>query len=177
MQITEFSNLFRTFRRSAFRLEALPKYTVDQEADRLSQYLAGQPLPTDPNNAWCELVRTGIEAGKKFTRVHVLPEPLTPYLRFEIDWGYLYNATAGEDIRLLLPTAPAELMRDAHSDYWIFDDEIVVAMDYDDQQRFVGPRNESAGLAAYTTLRDRLLDHAVPLQSYLAEARNRRQTP
>ena len=33
-------------------------------------------------------------------RVHVVAEPLTEYLRFDIDWSYPLNAATGEDIRL-----------------------------------------------------------------------------
>ncbi len=37
----------------------------------------------------------------------MLRTPLSDYLRYECEWGYTYNVTAGEDVRILdLATAP-----------------------------------------------------------------------
>ena len=33
------------------------------------------------------MVRAGVAAGKVLQRVHVVSEPLTDYLRFEIGWS------------------------------------------------------------------------------------------
>jgi len=39
------------------------------------------------------------EGGKVFQRVHVVCEPLTDYLRYELGWSYPPNVEAGEEAR------------------------------------------------------------------------------
>ena len=47
------------------------------------------------------MIKAAVEAGKVFQRVHVVTEPLTDYLRYELGWSYPPNIEAGEDIRIL----------------------------------------------------------------------------
>jgi hypothetical protein len=46
-------------------------------------------------------VRSTTGTGKRLQRVHILRSPLTEYLRFELGRGYVGNARAGEDIRII----------------------------------------------------------------------------
>src|SRR5262245_24626207 len=55
----EFRALFESFTASAFRLETLPEYRVEGEADEFALYLQGEPLPPDGNEAWCRGARAG----------------------------------------------------------------------------------------------------------------------
>ena len=47
------------------------------------------------------MITDAVAAGKVFQRVHVVTEPLTDYLRYELGWSYPPNVEAGEDIRIL----------------------------------------------------------------------------
>ncbi len=99
-----FGRLFRTFQRSARRLETRDRYRDPEEDEALTRYLAGSP--EDPGyvasrDYWLDdTVRVGVDAGRHFTRVRVVPEPLTPYLRFGL-YHCAFNVDAGEDIRYL----------------------------------------------------------------------------
>ncbi len=54
---------------------------------------------------WITLVRDRTAAGCTMQRVHVVKEPITDYLRFELTWGYQPNVDAGEDIGIV-PVPP-----------------------------------------------------------------------
>jgi hypothetical protein len=170
-----FAGLFTSFGASAFRLETLPEYRVESEAAEFDLFLRGKPLPPDGNEAWCRIVAAATGAGKRMQRVHVVPRRLTPYLRFEIDWGYLYSAEAGEEIGLLVHDQPGHLFGEwpVH-DFWVFDDRTYVRMRYDEDGRFLyGERvDDRAAVEAYRRVQAVALDRAVSLQRYLAEVRS-----
>jgi hypothetical protein len=70
--------------------------------------------------------------------VHVVRGPLSDYLRYSIEWGYLPNTGAGAQVRILdlaEHSQPDGLIMD---DYWVFDDGAVLLMIYDDEGRFIG---------------------------------------
>lgn len=118
----EFTELFRKFKHSAFRLETLQWYGVGYEEGPLEQFLAGKPVVHDPSkDEWCGMIRNAVASGRRMERVHVVVEPLTDYLRYEMH-SYAPNVEAGEDIRLI-PVRdgdwPADLPK-GH-DFWLFD--------------------------------------------------------
>lgn len=127
------------FSRTAFRLEALDVYDVSTDGGDVERYLRGEPEP-DPGRKqpWLDHLRAEREAGKHRSRVHVWRSPLNDYLRYECEWGYVPNAAAGEDIRILdlaeTPQPDGLIVRE----FWLFDDRDVLLMHYDDQGRFVG---------------------------------------
>jgi hypothetical protein len=176
---SEFQGLFETFTASAFRLETLPEYQIERSAPRVELFLKGKPLPPDPNRAWCQLVASAVGAGKRMSRVHVVPRRLTPYLRYEIEWGYLYSAEAGEDILLLVHDQPGEVFGTwPIDDFWLFDDGTdrctCVRMRYDVAGHFLFGEliTDPNDVAGRRRVRDVALAQGTPLQRYLAEVRN-----
>ena len=104
----EFDALFTSFEHTAYRLETLQAYDVSYEVEPYQAFIAGHPRPHDPSkDQWVSMIRDAVEAGKVFQRVHVVTEPLTDYLRYELGWSYPPNVEAGEDIRIL-PRSPGE---------------------------------------------------------------------
>jgi hypothetical protein len=130
--------LFTDFERSAFRLETLQRYDVGYENEPLRAFIAGEPRPADPSkDRWTGLVRGHVAAGRSISRVHVVREPLTPYLRYELTWSYGDNVAAGEDIRIIsgpLGQWPGTLPR---HDFWLFDDRALWVMHYATGGQFV----------------------------------------
>jgi hypothetical protein len=175
----EFGGLFQSFTASAFRLETLSEYRVEESAQKVELFLKGTPLPPDGNDAWCQLVSAARTAGKRMSRVHVIPRRLTPYLRYEIEWGYVYSAEAGEEILLLPHDQPGELFATwPLPDFWLFDDgtnrRSCVRMHYDATGRFLFGQlvTDPSEIDTYRRARDVAIAHAVTLQQYLAEQRN-----
>src|SRR6476661_1142875 len=98
----EFSVWFRQFSRSCFRLETLQCYGASGEDDSIRAFLAGQsPQPHPGKREWMALVGAGIRDGRTMQRVHVVIEPLTDYLRFEVAWSYAHSVAAGEEVRII----------------------------------------------------------------------------
>lgn len=125
--------------RSACRLELLDMYAGESERADFARFLRGEPIASlAQRRPWLDRLRAEAEAGILNQRVHVLRTPLTDYLRFEAEWGYVYNAAAGEDIRIidlaerLLPAGLTD------HDFWLVDDTYPIRMHYSDDGRFTG---------------------------------------
>lgn len=67
-------------------------------------------------------------------RVRVIPRRLVSYLQFEIDWYYGVNGPAGEDIRFIFRDQVPDVF---YTDTWLFDDQIVLDLSYDDEGRLL----------------------------------------
>jgi hypothetical protein len=113
----EFDALFDTFHHTVARLEALPAYDVGgQEAVRIQAFREGRPRPlrsvaTDP---WLARIAVStITAGKRWTRVRVVDEPLTEYQRYQLT-SHQESQAAGE--RVLI--APRSAVGDVGPDFW-----------------------------------------------------------
>jgi hypothetical protein len=125
--------------RSAWRLELLDRYDVESDGGDYERFLRGEPEPTmERKRPWLEHLRREREAGILRHRVHILRTPLTDYLRYECEWGYLLNTAAGEGIRILdLTDRPAPSGIPDH-DFWLIDDRHAIRMHYDEAGRFLG---------------------------------------
>ncbi|MEA2617030.1 MAG: hypothetical protein QOE72_2813 [Chloroflexota bacterium] len=168
--------LIAEFQRSAFRLEARSVYAVDAEADFLAAYVRGEPKapPTPEIAEWVAMLRQLPATGRTMTRVHAIAGPLTPYLRYELDWGYGFTADAGEDVRILHRGSWAEMPFGAEPpDFWLLDDTSVGILEYasDGEWLDVLLVTDPSEVATYQRLRDSALGEAIPLRDYLAALR------
>ncbi len=119
-----FQEAFETAQRSIFRLETLQYYAGDPNFDR---YRAGEGWQdTESKRHWVDLVQRRVGQGVAMQRVHVVTEPWTDYVRFELTWSYPHNLAAGEDIRIVTAADPWP-----GPDFWMFDDRRVWSMSYD----------------------------------------------
>ena len=170
---TEFGRLFATFRQTAFRVEMLPEYSVPEEQEELQRYRAGGYLPNPTfNRDWLDILTAAKHRHAQVSRVRLIPDPLTLYLHFEIHWAYAYSAAAGEVIDLLLPTAPARVLREATKDFWLFDDATAVLLHYGNAGEFLhATRATPSQLSTCRALRPLLLSHTIPLAAFLAQQR------
>jgi hypothetical protein len=154
------------FRTKLFRLETLDHYDVATDDQDFHRYLAGEPAPeASCKEEWLQVLRAEAAAGKHSRRVHVVTGPLSDYLRYEFEWGYVYNAAAGEDIRILdlsgrrLAGAGPLL----HQDFFIIEDEWVLRMQYDHAGRYIGTAVVTGEtVAGYVELREAIWDAAQP---------------
>jgi hypothetical protein len=124
---------FDDFRRSAFRLETLQHYAIPAEDERLRAFREGLPRPERSvrTSDWLRRVAVTTAAGKSWSRVHLIREPLSEYLRYQLV-GYVESAAVGEDIRLAWDTPDLPDV----GDFWLFDagtpDVSAVLMRYGD---------------------------------------------
>ncbi len=153
--------------RSAFRLETLPQYLVPQEEVRFTAWKAGvaPPRRTPENDAAMARLQSDLRRGLRRYRVHILDQPLTPYLRFEL-YLYLDSVAVGNEISVADRDAHPELA-DLREDFWMFDDETVVRMFYDEEGHFLRPEL-AEDIEPYRAMRDVALRHSEPLLDYMA---------
>jgi hypothetical protein len=153
----------------AFRLETLDAYDVGDDGGDVARYLRGEPEP-DPERkgAWLARLQAEKSAGKVRQRVHVLRGPLSDYLRYECEWGYLPNVAAGEDVRILdLAERPRPALLEVDHDFWLLDDQVIVRMHYDQCHRFDGAEVlADSELSRYRAARDAALSAAEPFSRY-----------
>jgi hypothetical protein len=162
------SRYFRDFRRSAFRLELHPIYTMPGEVDELRRFRAGEKPPPGYHYGWLDTMAAARSAGKTVRRVRVVRQPLTDYIRYEFDWGFVYNVEAGEDIRVLDLTDHPDPGLPDH-DFWMFDDETVVQMLYRPDGTQIGRELLTIpDLDAYLVYQDMTWQQAVPFREYWA---------
>lgn len=163
--------LFDTFEREAFRLETLDDYSKSGSVDAYHAFLAGESQPEDYNDAWVSELRSHTSKGKRVYRVHILSRPLTPYLRFELAWGYVKNATGGEEF-FILDTTDKPNPLEGVGDFWLFDSVSAAVMSYDDGGAFTGsevlPDSRAQEFIEY---RNMALSHAEPFSEWWAKYR------
>lgn len=168
LSTAEFGELFRSCERETFRLETLSVYNPESGAENLQRYLAGEPcLKEHEPSAWMQLVADAVARGKRFYRVHVVHSPLTDHLRYEMEWGYLYNARAGEEIHILDTAERPRPQGLPGEDFWLFDDVTVVRMHYRDDGEFAWAELcDDVDVERYRGYRDLAMAHAVPFAEY-----------
>jgi hypothetical protein len=158
----ELGALLKSFRRSAFRLETLARYTVPQEEEWFAEWRRTGKLPelTPDNDPWLKMVKGHCGAGKKMQRVRVVSSPLTDYERFELSL-FPPSVAAGEEIRVIQRSLVVQTQ-----DFWLFDESTAVMLRYDDTGRFQGVEDGTATICCQH--RDRHLAQSIPLEEYLA---------
>jgi hypothetical protein len=167
--LAQLLDLFESIENSMYRLETLQAYHVAYERARFEAFLAGDRIDLTPG-PWQQLIRKHHRAGRAAQRVHVVLEPLSDYLRYELATTYRRNLAAGEVVGII-PTSgcrwpPAVPSRD----YWLFDDRDLWAMDYDFQGRFVVAEQTRDDTSVQNAVRGKwaALTAAIPLDAYLA---------
>lgn len=163
----EFEARIRACRRLVFRLETLQTYRGSGEDAWIDAFHRGDPSPPpEPaQDEWEDMIRSMTAAGVTFQRVHVVTEPLSDYMRFELAWAYPPNAVAGEKIRIADATDgwPPGVPR---LDFWILDGERFDGV-YDPDGTWHGVR--AAELGDAPDWHASAVAESIPLRDYLAE--------
>jgi hypothetical protein len=176
-----FGALSTGFDRSARRLATRAQYRDTEESAALARFLAG--LPEDPDyvasrNYWLDgTIRAGQDTGKSFARVRVVPDPLTPYLRFGLH-HCRHNVAAGEDIRYLEQGRTVELDLPAH-DYWLFDEIRLALLWFTADDRLLGAQivTKPTVVRQHAAWLDLAFANATPFQEFLAAGPSRDRPP
>lgn len=154
---------------SAFRMEVMDRYDVVTDGDDVARYLAGEQVPdAAAKGPWLDQLRDDTAAGKRWSRVHVLQQPLSDYLRYECEWGYVYNAAAGEDIRILDLSEQDRPDALIEQEFWILDDACVLRMHYDAGSFVGGEVLPASELSRYRAARDAAWAAAEPFDPWWA---------
>jgi hypothetical protein len=170
----ELRRLFQTFERSAFRLETLQSYGQSGEDTAFDAFLAGQPYVRPPGKErWLGNIARARTVGASMSRVHIVREPLTDYLRFELTWAYAPNVAAGEDVRIVAvgPDEPWPAVLPVDRDFWLIDDRLYDMEYADDEARSwigVHPIDDRAATSRARAWRTIALELSSPWRTYIA---------
>ncbi len=162
----EFDELFRSFRREAWRWECKGTYREPDEAQPWRRWTQGEADNLEWLRPWLDEVQAAACEGKTFARVRVFDKPLTEYQRWQLDVSAA-NIGAGEDMRILSRNQTRYLRLPDH-DFWLFDDAAVARMKFDEGQ-FVGAEivTDSADVDRYRRWKAIAWQHAVPFTVYV----------
>ena len=116
--------LLRSAERSAVHMEMRDAYTPD-DPDWLDWQAGHRFDPADRWASWSSLVRAAVDRGVSVRRLRLVSEPVTAYVRFEYDVTAAHNLAAGEQVRWLPRHAAAGLLVPC-SDFWLFDDQVIL---------------------------------------------------
>lgn len=157
----EFGGLFDACK-TAFRYETLQYFPSDAEAFEASQL--GEKMADDSKArldmiAWEDTLLAAHQRGATFTRVRLVVEPLSAYVRWE-----LVNYCSMEQ-GFVLPTINPD-HSSIGSDFWLFDGLIGVRMAYTIDGHFDGAY-QMGSVYSLRRHRDTLLAASVPLDRYL----------
>lgn len=158
-----FTSAFSTFQKSAFRLEWLQTYDVEEERKLFRAFLKEGAVESCPPEfeAGCKEIARATAGGKLFQRVRRVTLPLTEYTRFEILNGYRFCIEAGEQVRILeKPDVISNFLSTVGEvkDFWLFDDNLCFELEYTTNGQFVAVHQmENGKLPFYVATKSKLL--------------------
>lgn len=172
MTLEEFDALFDTFQVSAFHLETHQTYAVSEEDERLRAFRERLPRPERSvrSSPWLRRIALTTAEGKQWSRVHLIREPLSEYLRYQLI-GYVESQAVGEEIRLASLDKHPELA-ELGPDSWLFDAGTPwasgVLLRFDTSGHLLGIEAvEQAAMSERERQREIALTHSVSLAEYL----------
>lgn len=140
LKLEDFSALFDQFTRNAFRVETLVDYDPHRRDRRFLNFLRGGDSKADVNTEFLADISEKVKSGKSYDIVRVIPvgQEGAPYIQYEIQWRLPENYAAGMRFRFIRDTQISPTIAQwIGKDFWVFDDETVVAMQYADNGEYM----------------------------------------
>lgn len=158
--------LFRSAERSAMHLETRDAYTPD-DPDWNEWKAGGRFNPAERWSDWFDLMRETTGRGVQVRRARIVSEPVSDYIHFEYDVTAGHNVAAGELVRWL-PRRQTAGLTVPPTDFWVFDEQIVVWNHFDGNGSWVGEeRADDPELAKVCAASfDSVWERAIPHQEY-----------
>ncbi len=157
---------------SVIHVETLDHYGVPDDDLMFTLWQSGK-TPTQEQllgyASWFDKVKESTERGVAFHRIHIVPEVLTPYLRFEIEFAYQrFCEPSGEKVWILPKEANKKLAAHIPGDFYLIDQRQVLLPQYNSANNFVGLKEVVSGgsMDAYRSQADELLRAAMPLEAF-----------
>ena len=174
---SELSKLVWNADQSVIQVETLNSYAVPDDDRLFALHLAGH-TPTDKDlegyHAWFSQVRAATQRGVDVVRVHIVPETLNAYLRFEIEVAYLQHCTpAGEKVFLLQRERAKSLTSRIPQDFYLIDGQRLLYPNYDAKTHFVSITEDLSqdSIEAHKKIMTHLMTAAIPLHSFVSRMR------
>ncbi len=162
---------FDRMEREAFRLQQLQSY-AGVKGPEWEAWQTGKPLPaiTPESHPFLKKVAGYTEAGLRVYDVHIVEWPLAEYTRYALAVIPM-SAWNGSEVFMVDRDTHPELAA-LTEDFWMFDEQRVAVMRYDEQERFVGAEEPTAPIETYIARRDLAMKYAVPFEQWMIEHRD-----
>jgi hypothetical protein len=132
-----FIKLLSNYKQEAFRLETLPIYDVSEERESFDTFLQTGAVVLDDDLAdYIHEHAQHIRFGKQHIRARVVPDPITDYFIYETKVWYIPQHDVGFKHYFLDFDVYKQKFTSVR-DFWLFDDETVVYMNYDATGKFL----------------------------------------
>jgi hypothetical protein len=154
-----------------FKLEVLQDYSAEDDDPSLQAWLKGDKqrsleLLDDEDPEFTSDCRQKTNQGTKLTRVHIVEEPLSSYMQWEIEYYKRISIPArGEQIYLVNAKDLADLQIPS-ADLILFDDRHAVLNNYDKNGRMIGAEfyDEDDDLSSFLDLKNSIKLRAKKLE-------------
>lgn len=158
-------------KKEIFRLQLLDTYDVESSKKSFEDYRQGKPINTDEipgYKDWFSRIETKKKQGVKVINLQVVTLPLNDYTRYAVEAILPINSRAGQESYFVERANVANKVS-GFQDFWMFDSEKVLLMDYDKKGRFLGGRilTDPPSIAKYRGLKSGLSKVAVPMKEFL----------
>jgi hypothetical protein len=165
-------DLFGQMRHEAFRLQQRQSY-AGVTGPEWEAWRQGRPIPpiTPERNTFQRRTAAWTAERKRIYSVHIVEWPLAEYTRYALAVIPM-SAWSGAETFMVDRYAHPDL---AHltEDFWMFDDDHVAVMNYDENEAFIGAYRPTLPVAEYRARRDLAMRHAVPFDQWMHEHRDR----
>lgn len=120
-----------------FKLEVLQDYSGEDHSLSLQKWLAGEKqtsielLKSNTQQKWIQACQTKVQSGVKLIRIHIVEQPYSQYLQWEIEhYKHINIPQCGEKVFLVNENYTKNFSIKP-KDMMIFDNKRVVVTDYD----------------------------------------------
>ena len=155
-----------------FRLQLLNEYHVEEEEKVFNEYKEGKRvnLQNDINTIeWLKKLKNKKVEGVRNINLMVIDLPLSDYLKFSVNTYLLDQKRYGRESFFIEREKVAEIVRGVQ-DYWLFDNEKLLLMNYDNGGHFLSasePMTDMAIVSRYIRLKEAMLTKAMPMEKFL----------
>ncbi len=155
-----------------FRLQLLNEYHVEEEEKVFNEYKEGKQvnLQNDINTIeWLKKLKNKKVEGVRNINLMVIDLPLSDYLKFSVNTYLLDQKRYGRESFFIEREKVAEIVRGVQ-DYWLFDNEKLLLMNYDNGGHFLSasePMTDMAIVSRYIRLKEAMLTKAMPMEKFL----------
>lgn len=174
--IDHISDLIWSAHSNVIQVETLPHYGVPDDDRLFGLWKRGEKFNESDligYNSWFSRVKSAVQNGVDVNRIHVVPDNLTEYLKFEIEVAYLgFCVPSGERVGIVKQSDHLQLARSIRGDFYLLDHNDpncrLILPQYDHENRFVRllEVTDKSIIEEHKKLRGEVLACAVPVNEF-----------
>lgn len=161
-------NYFKSFKKTAQRIEALPEYNASESNKSFFYYNNGNITEDYSDAGWCKNIKEWVNEGKSIERIRVIPKKFNPYLSFEFTC-YEKNILSGEKFFAIYEKDYKKICEELE-DVWIFDSKNFIKLNYDTDGKFIN--SELINNKDYNEIYRKLKENTFDIQEIFKIIRN-----